>query len=62
MALKIHVAKIEAADEGGVLVSVVIESDLGPIEWEIHTDVKSDARNTDPIVNAIEQGDEFDDE
>jgi|ERR1035438_8587238 hypothetical protein len=43
MAVKMHVTKIEAADEGGVLVSVIIESDLGPIELEIHADLKTAA-------------------
>jgi hypothetical protein len=55
MAVKMHVTKIEAADEGGVLVSVIIESDLGPIELEIHADLKTDARITDPIVNAVDE-------
>src|SRR5712692_7386126 len=55
MALSIHVTKIEAADEGGALVSVVIESDLGPIELEIYADLKTDARDTDPIVNAVDE-------
>jgi hypothetical protein len=55
MALRIHVTKIEAAEEGGALVSIVIESDLGPIELEIYADLKTDARNSDPIVNAIDE-------
>ena len=35
MPVKTHVTKIEATGEGGVLVSVVVESDLGPIDLEI---------------------------
>jgi hypothetical protein len=55
MAVKTHVTKIEAAQEGGALVSVVIESDLGPIELEVHADLKTDAQTTDPIVGAIDE-------
>jgi hypothetical protein len=55
MALKIHVTKIEAAEEGGALVSVVIESDLGPIELEVHGDLKTDSSTRDPVAGAIEQ-------
>jgi hypothetical protein len=54
MAVKMHVTKIEAADEGGVLVSVIIESD-----WthRVRNPCRSqtDARITDPIVNAVDE-------
>jgi hypothetical protein len=49
MAAKTHVTKIEAAQEGGVLASIVIESDLGLIEWEVHGDLKTDAAIRDPL-------------
>jgi hypothetical protein len=55
MAVKTHVTKIEAAQQGGVLASIVIESDLGLIEWEVHGDLKTDAAIRDPLPEALEQ-------
>ena len=55
MAVKTHVTKIEAAPEGGVLASIVIESDLGLIELEVHGDLKTDAAIRDPLADALEQ-------
>ena len=55
MAVKTHVTKIEAAQEGGVLASIVIESDLGLIELELHADLKTDAESRDPLADALEQ-------
>jgi hypothetical protein len=45
MAVKTHVTKIEAAQEGGVLASIAIESDLGLIELEVHGDVFAGVRS-----------------
>jgi|HubBroStandDraft_2_1064218.scaffolds.fasta_scaffold1693931_2 hypothetical protein len=55
MAVKTHVTKIEAVQEGGVLASIVIESDLGLIELEVHGDLKTDASIRDPLADALEQ-------
>ena len=55
MAVKTHVTKIEAAQEGGVLASIVIESDLGLIELEVHGDLKADVAIRDPLPDALEQ-------
>jgi hypothetical protein len=55
MAVKTHVTKIEAAPEGGVLVLVAIESDLGPVEFEVYADLKTDARSEIPLVNALDE-------
>jgi hypothetical protein len=37
--MRTYVTKVEAAEEGGALVSIVIESGLGPIELEILGDL-----------------------
>jgi hypothetical protein len=55
MAVKTHVTKIEAVQEGGVLASIVIESDLGLIELEVQGDLKTDASIRDPLADALEQ-------
>jgi hypothetical protein len=55
MAVKTHVTKIEAVQEGGVLASIVIESDLGLVELEVHGDLKTDASIRDPLADALEQ-------
>ena len=55
MAVKTHVTKIEAVQEGGVLASIVVESDLGLIELEVHGDLKTDASIRDPLADALEQ-------
>jgi hypothetical protein len=55
MAVKTHVTKIEAVQEGGVLASIVIESNLGLIELEVHSDLKTDASIRDPLADALEQ-------
>ena len=55
MAVKTHVTKIEAAQEGGVLASIVIESELGLIELEVHGDLKTDTAIRDPLADALEQ-------
>jgi hypothetical protein len=55
MAVKTHVTKIEAVQDGGVLASIVIESDLGLIELEVHGDLKTDASIRDPLADALEQ-------
>ena len=46
MPVKTHVTKIEATGEGGVLVSVVVESDLGPIDLGIEGNLKADAAHS----------------
>jgi hypothetical protein len=53
MAVKTHVTKIEAAPEGGVLVLVAIESELGPVEFAVYADLKADA--PDPLVAALDE-------
>jgi hypothetical protein len=55
MAVKTHVTKIEATPEGGVLVLVAIESELGPVEFEVYADLKTDARSEDPLLNALDE-------
>jgi hypothetical protein len=55
MAVKTHVTKIEAVQDGNVLASIVIESDLGLIELEVHGDLKTDASIRDPLADALEQ-------
>jgi hypothetical protein len=55
MTVKTHVTKIEAAQEGGVLASIVIESDLGLIELEVHGDLKTDAAIQNPLADVLEQ-------
>jgi hypothetical protein len=55
MTVRTHVTKIEAVQEGGVLASIVIESDLGLIELEVHGDLKSDAAIRDPLPDTLEQ-------
>ena len=55
MAVKTHVTKIEALQEGGVLASIVVESDLGLIELEVHGDLKTDGSIRDPLAGALEQ-------
>jgi hypothetical protein len=44
MSVEIHVTKIEAAGEGTVLVSVVVASELGPIELEVEGDLRQTQR------------------
>ena len=55
MPVKTHVTKIEATGAGSVLVSVVLESDLGPIELEIEASLEADARTQDPIIHALDE-------
>ena len=47
--------KIEAIGEDSVLVTVAIESDLGPIELEVEADLKTDAEPQDPLVHALDE-------
>ena len=41
--------------EGTVLVTVAIESDLGPIELGVEADLKTDAETQDPLIHAIDE-------
>jgi hypothetical protein len=53
MSVEIHVTKIEAIGGGDVMVSVVIESDLGQIELEVEGDLDSDSEVQDPLIHAL---------
>jgi hypothetical protein len=53
MSVEIHVTKIEATGEGMVLVSVVVASELGPIELEVEGDLTTDAEARDPLIHAL---------
>ena len=55
MPVRTHVTKIEAIGEGRVLVTVAIESDLGPIELGVEADLKTDAETQDPIFHALDE-------
>jgi hypothetical protein len=53
MSVEIHVTKIEAIGQGSVLVSVVVESELGPIELEVEGDLETDVETQDPLIHAL---------
>jgi hypothetical protein len=53
MSIEIHVTKIEAIGQGSVLVSVVVESELGPIELEVEGDLETDVETQDPLIHAL---------
>ena len=55
MASKTYVTKIEAAEEGGVAVSVFIESELGPVELEVLGELDTEPGTADPLVLALDQ-------
>jgi hypothetical protein len=55
MPVQTHVTKIEAIGGGSVLVTVAIESDLGPIELGIEADLETDAAIQDPLVHALDE-------
>ena len=55
MPVRTHVTTIEAIGEGTVLVTVAIESDLGPIELGIEADLKTDAETQDPLIHALDE-------
>jgi hypothetical protein len=53
MSIEIHVTKIEAIGQGSVSVSVVVESELGPIELEVEGDLETDVETQDPLIHAL---------